>query len=92
MNKSYAEMPGWHEIADAIFRRKGFILIATALLVLVVGLAWRSTGGNYTAQMVLLVRNNRAEVVVVPGQATDSSRPSGGSSPRNRTLFWPLNL
>ena len=41
MNKSYADMPGWHEIADAIFRRKGFILIATALLVLLVGLAWR---------------------------------------------------
>ena len=77
MNKSYADMPGWHEIADAIFRRKGFILIATALLVLLVGLAWRSTGGNYTAQMVLLVRNKRAEVVVVPGQTTDSFRPSG---------------
>jgi len=77
MNKGYADLPGWHEIADAIFRRKVFILIATALLGLVIGLAWRATGGNYTAQMVLLVRNNRAEVVVAPGQTTDSARPSG---------------
>jgi uncharacterized protein involved in exopolysaccharide biosynthesis len=66
-----------HDIADAIFRRKSFILAATLLLVLTVGAVWQLTGGRYASQMVLLVRNNRAEVVVVPGQTPGTVRQGG---------------
>jgi uncharacterized protein involved in exopolysaccharide biosynthesis len=63
-----------HDIADALFRRKFFVLGSTALLLLAIIAAWRSSGGTYEAQMVLLVRNNRAEVVLVPGQTAGSVR------------------
>ena len=63
-----------HEIADAIFRRKTFILVSSLLLMLAVAAAWRFSGGRYESQMILLVRNNRADVVLVPGQAPGQMR------------------
>ncbi len=63
-----------HEIADAIFRRKTFILVSSLLLMLAVGAAWKFSGGRYESQMILLVRNNRADVVLVPGQAPGQMR------------------
>ena len=72
MSSSYADLPGWHDIADAIFRRKAFLLISTGLLLVAVAAAWQLADRSYEAQMVLLVRNNRAEVVVSPGQTSGS--------------------
>lgn len=66
-----------HDIADAIFRRKTFIVVSSLLLLLSIAAVWQFTGGRYASQMVLLVRNNRAEVVVVPGQTPGSVRQAG---------------
>jgi uncharacterized protein involved in exopolysaccharide biosynthesis len=76
MSNFHSDLPGWHDIADALFRRKVFILGSSLLLVLSVGAAWKFAGGKYEAQTTLLVRNNRAEVVVSPGNATGSVRQS----------------
>ena len=35
------------------------------------------SGGKYESQMTLLVRANRAEIVVTPGQTADNTRPLG---------------
>ena len=69
MSSSQTDLPSVQDIADAIFRRKAFVSISSALLLLVVASVWRMKGGIFESQMVLLVRNNRAEVVVTPGQA-----------------------
>lgn len=63
-----------HEIADAIFRRKTFILASSTSLLLAVGAAWHLTSGRYEAEMSLLVRNNRADVIVLPGQIPGAIR------------------
>jgi succinoglycan biosynthesis transport protein ExoP len=70
-------MTSGHDIADAIFRRKAFLLISSLLLLLAVGAAWHFSGGKYESQMVLLVRANRAEIVVTPGQTLDNTKPAG---------------
>lgn len=70
-------MANRHEIADVIFRRKTFILASTLLLLIAVTAAWQFSDGRYESQAVLLVRNNRAEVVVAPGQTNESSRLAG---------------
>lgn len=67
-------MANRHEIADAIFRLKFFILASTLILLIGVVAAWRATEGRYESQAVLLIRNNRAEVVVTPGQTQESMR------------------
>ena len=72
MGSSQTDLPSLQDIADALFRRKAFVLLSSALLLLVVTSVWRMKGGIFESQMVLLVRNNRAEVVVTPGQATGS--------------------
>lgn len=76
MLNPYGEMPGRLEIADAFFRRKAFIFISFVLLLAAVFAAWQLTSGKYEAQMVLLVRNTRAEVVVTPGQTPSAVAPS----------------
>ena len=76
MPNFYGEMPGRLEIADALFRRKFFIVASLLLLLATVFAAWKMTDGRYEAQMVLLVRNTRAEVVVTPGQAPGAVAPS----------------
>jgi uncharacterized protein involved in exopolysaccharide biosynthesis len=70
-------MANRHEIADVIFRRKTFILASTLLLLIAVTAAWQFSDGRYESQAVLLIRNNRAEVVVAPGQTNESSRLAG---------------
>jgi len=63
------DLPGRLVIADALFRRQYFILGSTLLLVLTVAAVWQWSPRKYEAQTVLLVRNNRAEVVLTPGQS-----------------------
>lgn len=63
------DLPGRLVIADALFRRRFFILGSTLLLLLTVAAAWQWSPRKYESQMVLLVRNNRAEVVLTPGQS-----------------------
>ena len=77
MNGSHRDLPRWHDIADAIFRRRILIVCSTLLLVAAVAVTWKLTGGKYEAQMVLLVRNNRAEVIVTPGQTPNNIAQGG---------------
>ena len=77
MSHANRDLPRWHDIADAIFRRKFFILSSFLLLVAAVAGVWRYTGGKYESQMVLLVRNNRAEVMVTPGEAIGNFPQAG---------------
>jgi polysaccharide biosynthesis transport protein len=77
MNMHRSDLPTVRDLADALFRRKWFLAISTFLLAAFVGAAWFYTAGTYEAQMVLLVRNNRAEVVVTPGQASGAVPQAG---------------
>lgn len=66
------DLPGRLVIADALFRRRFYIGGSALLLLLVIGAVWQWSPRKYEAQTVLLVRNNRAEVVLTPGQTPGS--------------------
>ena len=49
-------------------------------------------GRGVDEEVALILTDRRAEVVMMDGAVGDVAGFPGGSSPRNRALFWPLNL